>query len=226
MHHPCRAQCTDITYASSRPFDYMDIAIHTVFLWLFWKHVFLLFSIIWTHFVTASVSLNFDTLKFNWVIDIVIYTWKSQFYDFRYQFRAFGSRFEHFKVQKMLQEFIYPFKKILFFGLIWAHCQFCIPCNWKAWANITGGHHALDKNITYTKEHNDTVRISSTQILRIWEYLWVGTSLDKNYSVSLSRFEIFTFQLVFGKMGIYSNMQSEKLYSILTALYWVEKTCM
>jgi hypothetical protein len=47
-------------------------------------------------------------------IYIHIYTWKSQFYDFRYQFRAFGSIFEHFKVQKMLQGVIYLFKK--FFG--------------------------------------------------------------------------------------------------------------
>jgi hypothetical protein len=31
-----------------------------------------------------------------------ISTWKSQFYEFRYQFRAFGSRFEHIKVQKTI----------------------------------------------------------------------------------------------------------------------------
>jgi hypothetical protein len=56
----------------------------------------------------VDVSLNIDALKFNWVIDIVIYTWRSPFSDFRYQFRAFGSRFEHLKEQKMLQGCHYP----------------------------------------------------------------------------------------------------------------------
>jgi hypothetical protein len=37
-----------------RPFDYMDIATTLYFLCLFWAHVFLLFSIIWAHFVAAS----------------------------------------------------------------------------------------------------------------------------------------------------------------------------
>jgi hypothetical protein len=47
-----------------------------------------------------------------------ILTLKSQFYDFRYQFRAFRSRFEHFKVQKMPGP-----KKREVLLLIWVQCQ-------------------------------------------------------------------------------------------------------
>jgi hypothetical protein len=61
----------------------------------------------------VDVSLNFDALKFNWVIDNILpyIPENQQFYDFRYQFRAFGSRFEHFKVKKPA------------IMLIWAHCS-------------------------------------------------------------------------------------------------------
>jgi hypothetical protein len=50
------------------------------------------------------LNLGFLHRKHKFSLNLVwISTWKSQFYYFRYQFRAFGSRFEHFKVQKSLQ---------------------------------------------------------------------------------------------------------------------------
>jgi hypothetical protein len=50
------------------------------------------------------LNLGFLHRKHKFSLNLVwISTWKSQFYDFRYQFRAFGIRFEHFKMQKSLQ---------------------------------------------------------------------------------------------------------------------------
>jgi hypothetical protein len=60
------------------------------------------------------LNLGFLRRKHKFSLNLVwISASKSQFYDFRYKFRAFGSRFEHFKVQKLLQGGPLPLKIFL-----------------------------------------------------------------------------------------------------------------
>jgi hypothetical protein len=77
-----------------------------------------------------DVSLNFDALKLNWVIDIVVYTWKSQYYnlghlgaDLSIQHSQNPTRCFQKKISGRGKH-VYPLNKFFFLLPIWAHCQF------------------------------------------------------------------------------------------------------
>jgi hypothetical protein len=69
---------------TDRPLNCIDTSASSNIFKLFWAHLIHIFDA-----SSSDFSLNFDL--------------KITIYDYRYQFRAFGSRFEHFKVQKKLQ---------------------------------------------------------------------------------------------------------------------------